>query len=129
MESFSIPLYFLTSFYRSITADAMPMPVYSCFVSLQLHAHAQLVTYEVEISEIDGSRPLNALIPNSLVDTLSVRVTIGSMLASPLSWLFLDIIKLIIFRLNPKFGSAHDVVCLKYLSGSIMQMSHSSIIV
>lgn len=129
MESFSIPLYFLTSFYRSITADAMPVPVYSCFVSLQLHAHAQLVTYEVEISEIDGSRPFNALIPNSLVDTLSVRVTIGSMLASPLSWLFLDIIKLIIFRLNPKFGSAHDVVCLKYLSGSIMQMSHSSIIV
>lgn len=85
MESFSIPLYFLTSFYRSITPDAMPMPVYSCFVSLQLHAHAQLVTYEVQISEIDGSRPFNALIHNSLVDILSVRVTIGSMLASPLS--------------------------------------------
>lgn len=54
MESFSIPLYFLTSFYRSITADAMPMPVYICFASLQLHAHAQLVTYEVQISEIDA---------------------------------------------------------------------------
>lgn len=129
MESFSIPLYFLTSFYRSITADAMPMPVYSCFVSLQLHAHAQLVTYEVEISEIDGSRPFNTFIHNSLVDTLSVCVTIGSMLASPLSWLFLDIIILIIFRLNPKFGSAHGVVCLKYLAGSIMQVSRSSIIV